>query len=175
MDTNMLTTRVIGVEDISDDMASDMFGLYSRYYACADRGRFASDLKGKDRVIHLLDGNQLAGFTTLDRAPFDVSGQKGLVVFSGDTIVDRPHWGQTQLSYAWLREVAALSQRYEGLPVYWLLIVKGHRTFRFMPSLWKAVRAALGGAGGMIRRCCNCAMRWPASALVRRLIRAPGF
>ncbi len=133
----MLTTQVLGAHDVSDAFISEMFALYSVYYDRTDKGRFADDLRCKDAIILLKHDGRIVGFTTLESRPFDHLGRTGVVVFSGDTVVDRAYWGQMDLAYAWLRAVATLSRRFAGLPVYWLLIVKGHRTYRFMPSFGK--------------------------------------
>src|SRR5262249_19521110 len=55
-------------------------------------------------------------------------------LFSGDTITDRRHWGRHELASAWLREIGRITHRRNKRPLYWLLIVKGHRTYRYMPT-----------------------------------------
>lgn len=59
------------------------------------------------------------------------------LVFSGDTIVDREHWGGTAMAIAWGRLVFHLIERYSDRPLYWYLISKGFRTYRFLPVYFR--------------------------------------
>src|SRR5690606_30558377 len=55
------------------------------------------------------------------------------VLFSGDTVVERTDWGSPALAVEWLRFAGTIA-RAGATPLYWLLIVKGHRTYRFLPA-----------------------------------------
>jgi hypothetical protein len=61
-------------------------------------------------------------------------GQKVRVVYSGDTIIRQDCWGQQALPAAWLRRMGKLREEEPSTPLYWFLLVKGHRTYRFLPS-----------------------------------------
>src|SRR4030095_16178745 len=54
------------------------------------------------------------------------------VLYSGDTVVDREHWGQQALSFAWVRHLGVLAQRFPRERLVWFLLVKGHRTYRYL-------------------------------------------
>ena len=81
---------------------------------------------------------ELVGFTTL-RVFGDVwRGAPIRVVYSGDTIVDPAHWGQSELAFAWIARVGEIARAAPEAPLYWLLLVKGHRTFRYLPVFSKS-------------------------------------
>jgi len=63
----------------------------------------------------------------------DWHGQRIRVVYSGDTVVERAHWGQQALAFAWIARMGALKREQPNVPLYWFLLVKGHRTFRYLP------------------------------------------
>ena len=54
------------------------------------------------------------------------------VIFSGDTIIDHPYWGEQTLALAFCRFAGAIKASRPALPLYWLLISKGHRTYRYL-------------------------------------------
>jgi hypothetical protein len=46
-------------------------------------------------------------------------------------VVHRAHWGQQALAFAWIRRMGELA-REGAAPLYWLLLVKGHRTYKYL-------------------------------------------
>src|SRR5262249_37360328 len=58
--------------------------------------------------------------------------------YSGDTVVDRAHWGQQSLAFAWISRMGALKCEQPDISLFWLLLVKGHRTFRYLPVFGKS-------------------------------------
>ena len=129
-----LESRVIPVPQLDPDMREAMYRLFAMYYDGADRTRFDHDLSTKDEVVTIWHAGALCGFTTLQWFPFTQDGRDIAVLFSGDTIMERLHWGHPALASAWLRRVGQWSRRRPQCPLYWLLIVKGHRTYRYMPA-----------------------------------------
>lgn len=107
--------------------------LYLKYYENADEAMFERDLVAKTEVEMLYWGGDLAGFSTLLLYETEWRGRAARVAYSGDTIVHRDHWGQQALPAAWLRRAAEIYGRAPEVPFYWFLLVKGHRTYRFMP------------------------------------------
>jgi len=124
----------VAIGDIADTLADDMFRLFAPYYANTTRERFVRDLRDKDFAILLRHGETLAGFTTVKLFRFPFERRERLVLFSGDTIVAREHWGEQALASRWILELGRIGRAYPGLPLYWFLIVKGHRTFRYLPT-----------------------------------------
>ena len=124
--------RAVGL--LSHKERSDMARLYLTYYDNADEAMFFRDLDAKTEVDLLYCGSELVGFSTLLLYDTEWKGQTVPIAYSGDTIVHRSHWGQQALSSEWLRRMGRLSADNLSISIYWFLLVKGHRTYRFMPS-----------------------------------------
>lgn len=120
---------------LQDADVAAMARLFDRYYEGATPGQFKKDLAGKTHVIELRDGDTLCGFSTLCVDDLDgVAGQPApiRVIFSGDTIIDHTHWGEQALARAFCRFAGATRAADPARPLYWLLISKGHRTYRYL-------------------------------------------
>jgi len=141
---SLLTTpQTLDVADLAPDERRAMFALYARYYDGTSQALFERDLAAKDRVIVLRDeAGALQGFSTLALYERTLDGRRLRVLFSGDTIVDESHWGQQALAAAWLAHAGAVKAQAPQVPLYWLLISKGHRTFRYLPTFSVAFHPA---------------------------------
>jgi hypothetical protein len=124
--------------------------LYLNYYDACDEARFQRDLADKSEVLLLYQGECLVGFTTFLVYPFAWQRQTLRIVFSGDTVVAREHWGQQTFTYAWAARMGQLYLAAPEIPLYWFLIVKGHRTYRYLPLIgreffphWRVMRPDL--------------------------------
>ena len=111
-----------------------MYRLFELYYENVSFGAFEGDLRSKQRAILLWADGEIAGFTTLATSVRRGLGQPLRIVFSGDTIVRRDLWGSPVLTAAWIREIGRTARADPAMPLYWLLIVKGHRTYRLLPA-----------------------------------------
>jgi len=122
-----------------------MYALFARAYEATDRQRFFTDLAAKRDVLLLRgDGGRIAGFTTLavfedaHSAGEDGESEDGgcpiRVVFSGDTLVDPACWGSNALNFAWIRHIARIRAEAPETPLYWLLLSKGFRTYRYLST-----------------------------------------
>jgi hypothetical protein len=120
-----------------------MYELLESYFAGTDRARFDADLQEKDLVILLRDAatGRVQGFSTLMRMCDRVDGRDVIAFFSGDTIVDRDYWGETELSRAWGQTVYAEVDRIRAdrpdASIYWFLICSGYKTWRFLPVFFR--------------------------------------
>lgn len=120
-----------------------MYELLESYFAGTDRARFDADLQEKDLVILLRDActARVQGFSTLMRMCDRVDGRDVIAFFSGDTIVDRDYWGETELSRAWGQTVFAEVDRIRAerpdASIYWFLICSGYKTWRFLPVFFR--------------------------------------
>lgn len=120
-----------------------MYELLESYFAGTDRARFDADLQEKDLVILLRDAGtgRVQGFSTLMRLCDRVDGRDVIAFFSGDTIVDREYWGETELSRAWGQTVYAEVDRIRAerpdASIYWFLICSGYKTWRFLPVFFR--------------------------------------
>jgi hypothetical protein len=128
-----LICRQIEVRSLTDTMITAMFELLCSHFYNVTWQAFEHDLQSKDIVFLLeeVSTGALVGFSTqlVMRAS---SGSR--VVFSGDTIVDPNSWGSLALAKAWGVWMLSLYEQEPSSPLYWMLISKGHRTFRFLPT-----------------------------------------
>ncbi|RPI45256.1 MAG: hypothetical protein EHM59_10660 [Betaproteobacteria bacterium] len=111
-----------------------MFGLYERYYGGAREGDFRADLSQKSHLIELREGAALRGFSTLALQRYELADETGLAIFSGDTIIEHEYWGEQVLARAFCRFAGAVRAEYPQLPLYWFLISKGYRTYRYLQA-----------------------------------------
>lgn len=125
----MINSKILKVTELDDRQKQAMYGLYSQYYAGTSLELFLKDLDDKSHVL-LLD--EIRGFTTIKIFETFFEGQRVRVIFSGDTIVHHAHWGQHDLAQTWLKLAGQIKQQQPDLPLYWLLIVKGQRTYRYL-------------------------------------------
>ena len=124
-----LTSCVHALASLTAADEAAMFALYDRYYGVADRAVFVRDLRTKTHAVILRDGHgHLLGFSTL--RVFDHDGAR--VIYSGDTIIERAYWGRNDFAQVWLRLAGHIRAEAPDAPLYWLLIVKGSRTYRYL-------------------------------------------
>lgn len=131
-------THVVPVRDIPDDTISRMASLYLNNFDGSSDAIFREDLAEKDEVILLCRDQELLGFTTLK--VFDSAwGERDVrVVYSGDTIVAPQHWGQQALAFAWITRIGEIKREAGDRPLFWFLLVKGHRTFKYLSVFGKS-------------------------------------
>src|SRR5262245_19704066 len=114
---------------------SQMYDLYATYYDATSPSLFEKDLSDKDWVVILQDeSGMLAGFSSLAIVDATVEGRSLRAIFSGDTIIERAHWGTQALAFTWLRFAGTIKAQIPDRPLYWFLIVKGHRTYRYLSA-----------------------------------------
>lgn len=114
---------------------SEMYALYRRYYDSTSYALFESDLRDKDFVVVLKDeASAVVGFSSLALLSAEIDGQQIRAIYSGDTIIDRAHWGTQALAFTWIRFAGAVKAEAPDCPLYWFLIVKGHRTYRYLSA-----------------------------------------
>jgi hypothetical protein len=110
-----------------------MLALHSRYFSNVRRERFLADLAEKDWVICLSHGGQIVGFSTQRLMMLRHDGRDRHVLFSGDTIVDRAFWREHELAGAFGHLILRMMREHGEDDLYWFLISKGYRTYRFLP------------------------------------------
>lgn len=131
-------SAVVSIKDLPSDTIIRMAGLYLENYDGTSEALFRRDLAAKDEAIVLHCGGELVGFTTLRTYSANHNGASIRVVYSGDTIVDRRHWGQQKLACAWIAQIGAIKRQAPDVPLYWFLLVKGHRTFKYLSVFGKS-------------------------------------
>ena len=110
-----------------------MFALHCRYFTNVQRDAFLRDMSEKDWVIILRDECDIVGFSTLQLIPLSIGGIERIFLFSGDTVVDRTHWGDSTLAGCFGHFMLRLIDENPRTPLHWFLISKGYRTYRFLP------------------------------------------
>lgn len=133
----MLRAVTLHTSELASGLLSKMYRLMAKHYDDVEYERFASDLMEKDRVILLLDPEGvLQGFTTfmsyLIEHPTTYAPVR--VLYSGDTIIDRRHWGSQALAFEWIFQAGREKARHPQEPLYWFLISKGPRTYRYLSA-----------------------------------------
>ena len=134
-DARQLSATIDRVDTLSDRAVGAMFNLYDQYYDATSRPLFEADLRNKDYVVTLREpSGALAGFSTLAVLEAEIGGARLRAIYSGDTIIDYAHWGTQALAFTWIRLAGTIKARAPQLPLYWFLIVKGHRTYRYLSA-----------------------------------------
>lgn len=130
-----LKGQVTLVAELDAADQEQMYQLMTRHFDNVDRDAFHQDLSEKQWVIRLIDEQSgvLSGFSTQMLFPIEVSGKEMLAVYSGDTIVDRENWGTMALGLAAVRLAFSLMDEHPDQELYWFLISKGYKTYRFLP------------------------------------------
>lgn len=131
-----LRAHVLPPEDLSTPDRDRMYAIFTTYYEHVSRPRFDADLAEKDAVIVMRTRRQQAiqGFSTLRHLDLDVDGRRVFGLFSGDTVMERPYWGQRALHRAFLRYFVWQQLKRPWTPCYWFLISKGYKTYLLMTN-----------------------------------------
>ena len=130
-----LTAELVPAGQLSAEQRDTMFALMDRFYVNVQRPIFDADLDEKQWVILVNEPvrGQVCGFSTQMLLEVEVEGRPVKALFSGDTIIDREHWGDQALVHIWGRLALALIDAHAGSELYWYLISKGYKTYRFLP------------------------------------------
>ncbi len=135
--SELLTSRILAPKELSDHEFSDIFSLFSEYFY-SNKDIFQRDLLKKDWIILLekSENQSIKGFTSIGYLDLEYCGSKLRTVFSGDTIIDRRFWNTFELSKQWIQTVLERC-KLPDVPMYWLLLSSGYRTYRFLPTFYK--------------------------------------
>lgn len=132
----MLKGEIRPVSEYSEAEINAMYSLMEQFYDNTNEPVFRRDIFDKDYCLslwHETDG--LVGFTTQKILELNVNGKPVHGVFSGDTIIHRKHWGETELFRTWARFWFKYAERYDEF--YWFLICKGYKTYRILSVFWE--------------------------------------
>lgn len=130
-----LTGRLVRMSDVTSEQRDAMFALMERYYENVKRVNFEADLDEKHWIIQVHDAQtgKLCGFSTQMLLDVEVEGRPVKALFSGDTIVARDYWGDSTLAQVGGRLALSLLEAFPEAELYWFLISKGYKTYRFLP------------------------------------------
>lgn len=133
----MLTSEISSINALRDRDKSRMFELMRTYYENVDSDVFDRDLQRKDWAILLRDSGVIQGFSTQQLLTKCISGKEVRLMFSGDTVIEHHHRDSLALPIAWGRMMLDILSQSPSSPLYWLLISKGYRTYRYLPVFFK--------------------------------------
>ena len=125
-------TALIPVKTLSPAVIAQMAQLYLAHYQGSSQVLFEHDLQEKQEVLVLTHGGVLVGFTSFLTYETTWRQRPIRVVYSGDTIVAQAHWGQQALALAGLEHMGHIKSLAPDTPLYWFLLVKGHRTYKYL-------------------------------------------
>jgi hypothetical protein len=130
----MLSIRILPRQQLAAAEAAAMLTLLRCYFDEVSADAFHRDLAEKEWVILLQHpAAGLVGFSTQQLISLRCNGRSARFLFSGDTIVHHRHWNQPGLAGAFGHLMARLLADFPGDDLYWFLISKGPRTYRFLP------------------------------------------
>lgn len=131
-----MTGKVLKISELAAADTDAMFALMDEFYENMERAVFDSDLYAKDYCIILRnDEGRLVGFTTQKVMSVAVDGKEIHGMFSGDTIIHRDYWGDTELFRVWAQFWFPFAEKYDEF--WWFLICKGYKTYRILPLFWR--------------------------------------
>ena len=128
------------VQDISLKTRQEMFELLAACYHNVFWEQFQRDLAEKKWTIIIEDSetHALKGFSTLKVFLHDFQGEKSRLAFSGDTIISPSCWGSLRLPMAFGKLMLHVLSERPNIPLYWMLITKGIRTYRVLPVFFRS-------------------------------------
>lgn len=147
-----LTGRVIRITDLTNNDVDQMFRLMQAHYDNVSKEVFLSDLSEKDWSILLEDTDGIKGFSTQMLLEHTIDGNTVTVVFSGDTIIDKSCWGTLALPVTFGQMMLNIKAQHKGKSLYWFLISKGYRTYRFLPTFFKTYYPSTNGLEGRFEK-----------------------
>ncbi|MEO7650341.1 MAG: hypothetical protein ABIZ80_07720 [Bryobacteraceae bacterium] len=129
-----LRAETVTIDRLTPVDIAAMYSLYALYFEATCDSLFRRDLAGKQFVMLLRDREgEIRGFSTGAVLEFTFAGEKGRALFSGDTIIHHEYWGGQTLPLAFAAQAGRLKAERPDEPLYWLLISKGYRTYRYLP------------------------------------------
>jgi hypothetical protein len=140
-----LESQTLPVGELRADCIARMHELMRAHYDGVSESQFLADLSAKQWAILLLDNGQLRGFSTQVLFDHPLAGRDVKILFSGDTIIEKEHWGSQALPLAWGRLMLSLLAAHPASDLYWLLTSKGYKTYRFLPVFFHEFYPSVAG------------------------------
>lgn len=129
--------RFVKLQKISAEDCRQMFDVFEQYYAGTDFETFEKDMRKKTGVIMVRRkaDKAIVGFTTVTEYYFIMpNGKPACGVFSGDTIIQKEYWGSRVLQSRFFIYVLKKKFISGRIPLYWLLISKGFKTYLLLAN-----------------------------------------
>ena len=143
-----LRAATVAVGQLDPATRQAMWRLFERYYDGVSEATFQRDLDGKRQAILVRDPDgAVQGFSTLTWSRGRHGGRRYLALYSGDTVLERAHWGDGALQRAFGAALVRLKLLHPADRAYWFLISKGYKTYlllaRNFPEHWPRRAAAM--------------------------------
>lgn len=133
-----LISKLVKVEEIDESILENMYHLMEATYFGTSLSKIKRDLSNKQYILLLYnDQNTLKGFTTMQLFDSTFRGKNVKIIYSGDTVIDEDSRGEIELMRAWWQFSYKVQKEYMDTDVYWMLISKGWRTYKFFPLFLK--------------------------------------
>ena len=129
--------RFVKIKNISAQDRQQMFSVFEKYYSGTDFETFEKDMQKKTGVILVRrrEDKAIVGFTTVTEYYFIMpNGKPACGVFSGDTIIQKEYWGSRVLQSRFFIYVLTKKIFSGRIPLYWLLISKGFKTYLLLAN-----------------------------------------
>jgi hypothetical protein len=138
LDKRSLEASCEPISSLDDQAVQEMYALYARHFDATSPGLFEHDLKAKHFAIIIRnDASAIVGFSTLAIMNIVINNHPLRAIYSGDTIIEPAFWGTQALPFNWLRFAGTIKAQAPDTPLCWFLIVKGHRTYRYLSAFSK--------------------------------------
>lgn len=134
-----ITSHTKPIDEVTDIELKQYFFIMNQGFLGLTWEQFLHDLRAKQKVMYLqdTDTNLIVGFGTLTNFSVQVSGNPVRLVFSGDTYVLPEHRNSFGMGIELLAYCLQTAKQFKDQPIYYLLMSKGWRTYKIMPTLFK--------------------------------------
>lgn len=131
--------KIISINNLDRVLVNRMFELLKIYYANTKWANFERDLFSKTAAICLFNpsNDKLIGFSTLHEFFHTIDGVEYVILFSGDTIIEKEFWGSQALVMGFGEYMVSMINRFPNREIFWFLISKGIRTYKYLPAFFK--------------------------------------
>lgn len=131
--------KILKIDELGNELVDSMLHILVKYYANTTQESFFRDLYSKTAAICLFNptNNKLVGFSTLREFFHTVDGEEYVILFSGDTIIEKEFWGSQALVMGFGEYMVSMMNLHTSKEIYWFLISKGIRTYKYLPAFFK--------------------------------------
>lgn len=135
---NTLTGTVITSAQLTEERIDRMVHLMAKTYAGTSPQKVRRDLSNKQYILLLHNHeNVLQGFSTIQLFDSEFRGRPVKILFSGDTVISEESRGHVALMHDWWQFTCQIQRQFSDRDLYWMLISKGWRTYKFLPLFYK--------------------------------------
>lgn len=129
---------ILAQSELSTTDRKNLLMLQQEYFDNVVPEVFLSDLAEKDWIILIRDDQgKVHGFSTIQLIWLKLELINHLYLFSGDTIIREEVRNNQSLAVAFIHFMYSLLKQFPSNPIFWFLISKGYRTYRFLPMYFK--------------------------------------